>query len=150
MQSSLHIVVLFSYVDQIFAENEKEDAVNVAALFEAVLGVIKSDPALRDRTELIVQSDNAGSYGAVFTARAIWIIALLHGFHLIRFIHNESGDGKTILDAHFGWLTQILLRLVYVCFIIFMSDFLSSNIWNCGYPLIILYYMQNIYTYTYI
>ena len=110
------LVVFSSYVDQIFAENEKEDAVNVAALFEAVLGVLKADDTLRGKTKLIVQSDNAGYYGAVFTARALWIIALCHRFHLVRFIHNESGDGKTILDAHFGWLTQLLLRLVYPFF----------------------------------
>ena len=74
---------------------------------------IKKIDVLRGCTKVTLQTDNAAYYGGNLPARSLHAVAQQQGFFLKQFIHNESGDGKTILDAHFGSVTCYLNR--YVC-----------------------------------
>jgi hypothetical protein len=100
------------YLDQIFEDNEKEDAISVIALFEAALLHIAQDQEFKNKTNVVFQSDNAGCYNCHLTPRGLRCIAEKLGFNLLRIISNESGDGKTSLDGHFGKCTCAVARQV--------------------------------------
>jgi hypothetical protein len=53
-----------------------------------------------------------------------------HGYKLLYYVHNESGDGKTWLDAAFGVVTQMLRRkmimhdILYLCRLCLLLEFM--------------------------
>jgi hypothetical protein len=90
------------YYDQILENNVAEDAATTLLLFDALLRLVKKDPDLAGKTDITFQSDNAGCYNCNLFARLLWVVAHVNGYYLKRYINNESGDGKTVLDGHFG------------------------------------------------
>ena len=66
-------------------------------------------------TELILQSDNANCYQNNFIVCAIALLNASHearGLKIIQFIHTETQDGKTVLDAHFATCMRFLTHFM--------------------------------------
>ncbi|KAJ8566316.1 hypothetical protein ON010_g6810 [Phytophthora cinnamomi] len=72
----------------------------VAAFVEAAILAVKRD--LPTVTNIIVQLDNASSYQNAFVALVLPIIAIVHCINISGFVHTETQDGKSMLDAHFA------------------------------------------------
>lgn len=53
-------------------------------------------------TQICLQSDNASSYQNAFVAVILPILSSAHGIKITRFVHTETQDGKSLLDAHFA------------------------------------------------
>ena len=102
-------VVQYSvYMDQILADGNRQDSVCVASLLDAALKQISID--LPFISEITLQSDNANSYQNTFLICAIALLnSCYQGVLRIKtFIHTETQDGKTVLDAHFARCMRFL------------------------------------------
>ena len=90
------------YIDQIIQQGNKQDAFAVLALLEAALRIITQD--LPYITEIILQSDNAATYQNHFLTVGIHQLNcnFKGNIFISEYVHSETQDGKTILDAHFG------------------------------------------------
>ena len=55
---------------------------------------------------IILQSDNAKCYMSSDLLLAIPILSMVHGIYIVRYIHTETQDGKSLLDAHFATATR--------------------------------------------
>lgn len=89
------------YIDQILeGENKQEVPSTIAAIDAAVEYLCRSFMWLRS---VILLSDNAKCYQSM---EATLILNLINGsrwrVHIERFLHTETQDGKSALDAHFG------------------------------------------------
>ena len=79
-----------------------QDAPAALAMLDVIcLKVIKEDPEFADVTDIIILSDNAGTYSADVFSVAAFDIARSHGLRVAGIIHNEAQDGKTELDSWF-------------------------------------------------
>ena len=91
------------YLDQILDDGNKQDTVCVVSLLDSALRQITLDiPSIRS---IILQSDNANSYQNTFLICAIALLNSSYSSYqlkIITFIHTETQDGKTVLDAHFA------------------------------------------------
>jgi len=94
------------YFDDILAEDQCQDAVSVVCLLESI--VIRLRNIFPTISTMSFQSDNAQCYSTPFVMFMIPRICQVHGVTATQFIHNESGDGKTILDGHFGIQTHMI------------------------------------------
>ena len=88
------------FLDDVLAENQCQDAPAVACLLEAIL--IRLRRIFPTISTVSFQSDNAQCYLTPFISFIIPRLCKAHGLTATQFVHNESGDGKTILDSHFG------------------------------------------------
>ena len=91
------------YLDQILDDGNRQDTVCVVSLLDAAMRQVTIDiPAIKS---IILQSDNANCYQNTFLVCAI---AFLNAWYsplklkIVTFIHTETQDGKTVLDAHFA------------------------------------------------
>ena len=103
------------YIDQIIEDNNRQDGLAVLGLLEcAVTHISLRFPFIR---KLVLQSDNAGTYQNHELLLGIHFINMkLKGKILIKeFIHSETQDGKTILDAHFAVAVITLLEFMKTC-----------------------------------
>ena len=92
------------YLDQMLDDGNRQDAVCVVSLLDAALKQVTIDiPAI---TSIILQSDNANTYQNTFLICAIAILNTWYSINfqlkITTFIHTETQDGKTVLDAHFA------------------------------------------------
>ena len=97
-----------TYLDQILSDGNKQDTHCVVSLLEAALNQIIQDlPFIKSVT---LQSDNARCYENHFLMIAISILNELYHRDLFisAFVHTETQDGKTLLDAHFARCIRFL------------------------------------------
>jgi hypothetical protein len=98
------------YYDHISSGDNKQDKVAVLSMIEAAIMAIKRDlPHIR---RITVQSDNASSYQNASVIIFLPLIGVAHGITVERFLHTETQDGKSMLDAHFGQATRKIWRYV--------------------------------------
>eukprot|EP00122_Pirum_gemmata_P002898 Pgem_evm1s2616 len=100
------------YVDQICRNSGKEDEARVGLLFDSIMEVIENDKVLQEKTNITVLCDNAPYYAGKAIFRIMYYICKKRGFNLKRYFHNESCDGKTFLDDHFGVIIQLLIAYI--------------------------------------
>ena len=101
------------YLDQIMADSNKQDCLCVFSMLDAALQQIKIN--LPFITELILQSDNANCYQNNFIVCSIGLLNACHekrGLRVIQFVHTETQDGKTVLDAHFATCMRFLTHFM--------------------------------------
>lgn len=97
------------YIFQVVASNKPQEAPLVAGLVEVGLRYIKEHKEIfGDVNSVILQSDNAPNYANKKLSLILWVIGKIVGIDVITYLHNEPGDGKTILDAIFGLITSLL------------------------------------------
>ena len=90
----------YLFFDDVIIGEDKQDATAVLVIFDALMErLVKMLPVTESVT---VQSDNAGCYSSATTLLLAEVLASNHGLALLRWLNNEAGDGKTVLDAHFG------------------------------------------------
>jgi len=100
------------YLDQILSETNMQNAMTVVALLETAIATIISElPFLK---EAIITSDNATCYQNHFVTFMMAIFnKKFHGqFFIESFLHTETQDGKSLLDAHFATSNRHLLTFV--------------------------------------
>ena len=91
------------YLNQLLSDSNKQDSLSVFSLLDAAMSQIHEE--LPFITELILQTDNAKSYSNNFLLCAISLLNVVHehnSLSIIEFVHTETQDGKTILDAFFA------------------------------------------------
>jgi len=101
------------YLDQILEDSNRQDCLCVFSLLDAALQQIKLN--LPFITELILQSDNANCYQNNFIVCSIGLLNACYearGLKIIQFIHTETQDGKTVLDAHFATCMRFLTHFM--------------------------------------
>ena len=99
------------YIDQILVDGNKQDSLSVFCLLEAAMAQISHE--LPFVSSIIVQTDNAKSYNNAFLLCAIPLLNAVFypkGIAIVEFIHTETQDGKTILDAHFARMMKFVKR----------------------------------------
>ena len=108
----MEVVKKIVYIDQILEDNNKQDGLSVIGLLECALTHIAIRfPFIQNIT---LQSDNAATYQNHELLIGIHFINMkLQGQLLVKqFIHSETQDGKTILDAHFAVAVIVLLEFM--------------------------------------
>lgn len=65
-------------------------------------GLIRVQNELLSGTDLVILSDNATCYKIRKLSIIILFVARENGFALRKFIHTETQDGKSLIDAHFA------------------------------------------------
>jgi hypothetical protein len=88
------------YLDQISNGDNRQDKEAVIALLEALMLSLKR--SLPTIITISVQSDNASCYQNALVIALLPVIGAVHGIHVERFIHTDTQDGKSMLDAHFA------------------------------------------------
>lgn len=88
------------YFDHICNGDNKQDKEAVVALVEAfLLSLHREVPQI---TRLTFQSDNASSYQSAYVGLMLPVLGAAHGFYVARYVHSDTQDGKSMLDAHFA------------------------------------------------
>ena len=108
------------YLDQIMNDTNKQDGTAVVALLEvAITAIISELPFMK---EAIITSDNATCYQSHFVTfmMSIYNKKFEGKFFISAFVHTETQDGKSLLDAHFATSNQHL--------ILFMKTWHSNRI----------------------
>ena len=88
------------YLNQLLSDSNKQDSLSVFSLLDAAMSQIHQE--LPFITELVLQTDNAKSYSNNFLLCAISLLNVLNKHNslcIVEFVHTETQDGKTILDA---------------------------------------------------
>ena len=101
------------YIDQIISDGNKQDSMSVYSLLDAALAQISDE--LPFISEIILQTDNAKTYNNAFLLCAIAVLNFHYfknGLSIIEFMHTETQDGKTILDAHFARCMQFIRQFL--------------------------------------
>lgn len=98
------------YVDQIMEDGNKQNAVTVAAMVEAMQHHIAKD--LPHIKKVTLQSDNAGCYRAKQLPLLLAIINQSSPVKVTRLVHTETQDGKGLIDAHFAIATRHLITYI--------------------------------------
>ena len=94
------------YFDDLVRNSQQQDSVAAASLLEAIIRRIKQlFPAT---LTVSFQSDNAAAYASPFLVFMLPLLCAAVGLRATEFVHNEAGDGKTVLDGHFGVQTQMI------------------------------------------
>ena len=110
MYAKKHIV----YVDQILEDGNRQDGFVVISLIESVAVAINEQlPFIHD---VIIQSDNANQYQNPYLVLGIHLInvKMRGNLFISEFVHSETQDGKTILDAHFATTNRHLVIFMKV------------------------------------
>ena len=105
MFAKKHII----YIDQILEDGNKQDGLVVISLIESAVTAIHEH--LPFINSIIIQSDNANQYQNAYLILGIHLINMnMKGkIFISEFIHSETQDGKTILDAHFATTNRHLM-----------------------------------------
>ena len=94
------------YFDDLVRNSQQQDSVAAVSLLEAIIRRIKQlFPAT---LTVSFQADNAAAYASPFLVFMLPLLCAAVGLRATEFVHNEAGDGKTVLDGHFGVQTQII------------------------------------------
>ena len=105
MFAKKHII----YIDQILEDGNKQDGLVVISLIESAVAAINDQ--LPFISSVIIQSDNANQYQNPYLVLGIHLININKKGKIFvsQFIHSETQDGKTILDAHFATTNRHLM-----------------------------------------
>ncbi|PXF42201.1 hypothetical protein BWQ96_08069 [Gracilariopsis chorda] len=88
------------YHDHIVQGDTQQDGSAVASLLEVAIMRLEVDlPKVR---EVLVLSDNVACYQNTTLPLILTFIAKGNGFSLLRFMHTETLDGKSMLEVHFA------------------------------------------------
>ena len=104
------------YLEQVVSDGNKQDALSVYSLLDAALGQIANEMPFV--SSIILQTDNAKSYNNTFLLCAIPLLNITYqedGLTISEFIHTETQDGKTILDAHFARMMKFVRQFMSSC-----------------------------------
>jgi len=89
------------YLDQIVGGSDgKQDAASVVTMIDALLSFMRENFA--DIKSIYLVSDNASNYQSSLLLLVLPALSLRYGVHIARYIHTETQDGKSSLDAHFA------------------------------------------------
>ena len=102
------------YIDQVLKDGAKQDSMTVVTLIESMLQVIYNEfPFIN---EVILQSDNASTYQNHNVLLGIHLlnIKFINKVFVSEYLHSETQDGKTILDAHYGTCVRHLKKFMKV------------------------------------
>ena len=102
------------YIDQVLKDGAKQDSMTVISLIESALQVVYNEfPFIN---ELILQSDNASNYQNHNVLLGIHLlnIKFFNKIFISEYLHSETQDGKTILDAHYGTCVRHLKKFMKV------------------------------------
>ncbi|GMF29003.1 unnamed protein product [Phytophthora lilii] len=98
------------YYDRFSVSDMKQDREAVVSLIEAVLIRLKRD--LPHITRITFLSDNATCYQNWLIPLILPYLSHVHGIDVVRIIHTETQDGKSILDAHFARAMEHIVEWV--------------------------------------
>jgi hypothetical protein len=98
------------FFDDLIRNSQQQDAVATLSLIEATLARVRR--LFPEIATVSIQSDNAAAYASPFLLFLLPVVATRHGLRVTEYIHNEAGDGKTVLDGHFGVQTHMLRAYV--------------------------------------
>lgn len=94
------------YMDHVIDNGNKQDKLAVFSLLEAVIMGMKEKLPVFSKVTLL--SDNAGCYQNTLLMLLIPYLAFAYGTNITRFLHTETQDGKSVLDAHFARSMQVI------------------------------------------
>ncbi|KAI9560512.1 hypothetical protein GHT06_011445 [Daphnia sinensis] len=94
------------YMDHVVENESKQDVTSVISILEAMIIAIKK--LFPHITTIFLQSDNASCYQNTVLLMLIPYLGCAHSLYIRRFIHTETQDGKSVLDAHFARSTQVV------------------------------------------
>ncbi|PXF48898.1 hypothetical protein BWQ96_01240 [Gracilariopsis chorda] len=103
-----HLSMLF--YDHIVQGDTQQDVSGVASLLEAAMMQLKID--LPKVKEVVAISDNATCYQNTRLPIILPFIAKAKGFSVLRFMHTETQDGKSMVDALFAIALQHVSKIV--------------------------------------
>ena len=101
------------YLNQLISDSNKQDSLSVFALLDAAM--VQKNEELPFISELILQTDNPKLYSNNFLLCAILLLNTVHNhcsISITKFIHTETQDGKTILDAFFARCMKFLQHYI--------------------------------------
>lgn len=98
------------YYIQIVDQPHAQDGALTMALLEDLLLYVKDNPKLEGIKSVKLCTDNARNYCCSLVVRALPLLQLSTGITVDLYLHNEPGDGKTLLDAFFGLVSMALSR----------------------------------------
>ena len=102
------------YIDQVLEDGNRQDGLIVISLIEsALVGIHDQLPFIN---EIIIQSDNANQYQNPLLILSLHLInmKMKNKIFISEYIHSETQDGKTILDAHFATTNRHILRFMKI------------------------------------
>lgn len=116
------------YMDQILDKTNKQDALSVLSLIEALAAALIAQFPADVAIDATLCSDNAGCYLSKLLLIVITILnAKHHGkFFISRIMHTETQDGKGITDSHFA----IMMRWLRT----FVTNFIANKIRRINTP----------------
>jgi hypothetical protein len=94
------------FFDDLVGNSQRQDSVAAVSLMEATLA--RTHTMFPHLMTCSLQSDNAATYASPFVLLMMPAVAARYRLRVTAFIHNEAGDGKTVLDGHFGVQTQMM------------------------------------------
>jgi hypothetical protein len=98
------------FFDDIVRNSQQQTMAAMSLIEAAVMRVRTMFP---EAETISFQSDNGAAYASPFLLFMIPALAAKHGLRATEFIHSEAGDGKTVLDGHFG--IQTFMMKASVC-----------------------------------
>ena len=88
------------FVESIVDGDEKAHSSVALSCLEATFHVLRQQfPHVR---KVILQSDNAKTFGGNVTTQLLSLVAKAAGLECIGYYHNEAGTGKDVCDTHFS------------------------------------------------
>jgi hypothetical protein len=94
------------FFDDIVRNSQQQDTLAAMSLMEAAIMRVRA--MFPEVTTISFQSDNGAAYASPFLLFMIPRLTAKHGLRATEFIHSEAGDGKTVLDGHFGIQTFMM------------------------------------------
>jgi hypothetical protein len=102
-------------VDQILEGDANKNGAAVLSLLECFLLQVEEEFSFLK--EAVLQTDNAGNYHKKELVLGIAFLNLKWGrkIRIKRYIHTETQDGKSLLDAHFARGTRQVVKYIKTC-----------------------------------
>jgi hypothetical protein len=102
-------------VDQILEGDANKNGAAVLSLLECFLLQVEEEFSFLK--EAVLQTDNAGNYHKKELVLGIAFLNLKWGrrIRIKRYIHTETQDGKSLLDAHFARGTRQVIKYIKTC-----------------------------------
>jgi len=94
------------FFDDLVRNSQQQDSVAAISLIEA--SVARARVMFPEAKTMSFQADNAAAYASPFIVFMLPLVCAAYGFRTTEYVHNEAGDGKTVLDGHFGIQTHML------------------------------------------
>ena len=109
------------FFDDLVRNSQQQDSVAAVSLLEAIVSRIKE--LFPGTLTVSFQADNAAAYASPFLVFMLPLLCVAAGLRVTEFVHNEAGDGKTVLDGHFGVQTHMIKvwRLYWWCVCVLLN-----------------------------